>query len=461
MKKLDFTIPVLGKPTLQLSSMSHEKDIWRASYVDDDQYVIHDISVSGSSSTRNNNQHDLIEKAGPRENIYFDPSMVRAGIVTCGGLCPGLNDVIRAIVMTLWYRYGTKQISGFMYGYRGLLSKFNLPIMELNPEVVSKIHNLGGTIIGASRGYGDCVEEIVDSLERMKMNMLFIIGGDGTQKGALDIVEEAKRRKLKISIIGIPKTIDNDLNFVDKSFGFETAVSRAVDAVSCAHVEAHDGINGIGIVKVMGRESGFIAANTALAINDVNYVLIPEVRFKLGGENGLFANLERRLKKLNHAVILVAEGAGQEYMKDSKDSDESGNVKLNDIGIFLKEQIGEYFKMKKIDINLKYIDPSYMIRSAPANSNDSIYCTKLGTYSVHAAMAGKTGMIVSFINSHFVHVPIRLTVSGSKRIDPHQELWRDVIEATGQPLLMQERRSRPRTNDKRRKLSNRKEDYSK
>jgi 6-phosphofructokinase 1 len=461
MKKLDFTIPVLGKPTLQLSSMSHEKDIWRTSYVDDDQYVIHDISVSGSSSTRNNNQHDLIEKAGPRENIYFDPSRVRAGIVTCGGLCPGLNDVIRAIVMTLWYRYGTKQISGFMYGYRGLLSKFNLPIMKLNPEVVSKIHNLGGTIIGASRGYGDCVEEIVDSLERMKMNMLFIIGGDGTQKGALDIVEESKKRNLKISIVGIPKTIDNDLNFVDKSFGFETAVSRAVDAVSCAHVEAHDGINGIGIVKVMGRESGFIAANTALAINDVNYVLIPEVRFKLGGENGLFANLERRLKKLNHAVILAAEGAGQEYMKDSKDSDESGNVKLNDIGIFLKEQISEYFKMKKIDINLKYIDPSYMIRSAPANSNDSVYCTKLGTYSVHAAMAGKTGMIVSFINSHFVHVPIRLTVSGRKRIDPHQELWRDVIEATGQPLLMQERRSKPRTNDKRRKLSNRKEDYSK
>jgi 6-phosphofructokinase 1 len=461
MKKLDFTIPDLGKPTLQLSSMSHEKDIWRTSCVDDDQYVIHDISVSGNSSTRNNNQHDLIEKAGPRENIYFDPSRVRAGIVTCGGLCPGLNDVIRAIVMTLWYRYGTKQISGFMYGYRGLLSKFNLPIMELNPEVVSKIHNLGGTIIGASRGYGDCVEEIVDSLERLKVNMLFIIGGDGTQKGALDIVEEAKKRNLIISIIGIPKTIDNDLNFVDKSFGFETAVSRAVDAVSCAHVEAHDGINGIGIVKVMGRESGFIAANTALAINDVNYVLIPEVRFKLGGENGLFANLERRLKKLNHAVILVAEGAGQEYMKDSKDSDESGNVKLNDIGVFLKEQIGEYFKMKKIDINLKYIDPSYMIRSAPANSNDSIYCTKLGTYSVHAAMAGKTGMIVSFINSHFVHVPIRLTVSGRKRIDPHQELWRDVIEATGQPLLMQERRSKPRTNDKRRKLSNRKEDYSK
>ncbi|MHC4307584.1 MAG: ATP-dependent 6-phosphofructokinase, partial [Planctomycetota bacterium] len=306
MKKLDFTIPVLGKPTLQLSSMSKKKDIWHTSYVDDDQYILYNISVSGGSSTRDNSQHNLIEKAGPRENIYFDPSKVRAGIVTCGGLCPGLNDVIRAIVMTLWYRYGTKQISGFMYGYRGLLSKFNLPVMELNPEIVSKIHGLGGTILGASRGYGDCVEEIVDSLERMNINMLFTIGGDGTQKGALDISEETKKRGLKISIVGIPKTIDNDLSFVQRSFGFETAVSRAVDAVSCAHVEAHDGINGIGIVKVMGRESGFIAANTAMAINDVNYVLIPEVRFDLEGENGLFASLERRLKQRNHAVILIA-----------------------------------------------------------------------------------------------------------------------------------------------------------
>ena len=413
--------------------------------MDDDQYIIHDISVSKGSLDIDDNQHNLIEKAGPRENIYFDPSKVRAGIVTCGGLCPGLNDVIRALVMTLWYRYGTKHISGIMYGYRGFLSKFNLPVMELNPEIVSKIHSLGGTILGASRGYGDCVEEIVDTIEQMNINMLFIIGGDGTQKGALEIAEEAKKRSLKISIVGIPKTIDNDLSFVDKSFGFETAVSRAVDAVSCAHVEAHDGVNGIGIVKVMGRESGFIAANTALAINDVNYVLIPEVRFELEGENGLFANLERRLKRLNHAVILVAEGAGQEYMKDSKAIDESGNAKLNDIGVFLKERIGEYFKMRKIDINLKYIDPSYMIRSAPANSNDSVYCTKLGAYAVHAAMAGKTGMIVSFINSHFVHVPIRLTVSGRKRVDPHQELWRDVIEATGQPLLIQERRTKPRS----------------
>ncbi len=445
MKKLDFSISILGKPTIQMSAISEKKDVWHTSHVGDDQYVLYDIAATRGASVPSFDQSNLIEKAGPRENIYFEPAKVHAGVVTCGGLCPGLNDVIRAIVMTLWYRYSVKRISGFMYGYRGFLSKFNLPVMELMPDVVTKIHSLGGTILGSSRGYGDCVEEIVDSLERMNINMLFAIGGDGTQKGALDISEEAKKRGLKISVIGVPKTIDNDLSFVQKSFGFQTAVSRAVDAVACAHVEAHDGINGIGIVKVMGRESGFIAAHTAMAINDVNYVLIPEVPFDLEGENGLFANLERRLEQRNHAVILVAEGAGQKYMKNSGASDASGNIQLNDIGIYLKERINEYFKKKGIEINMKYIDPSYMIRSAPANPNDSTYCARLGAHAVHAAMAGKTGMIISLIHSQFVHIPIHLAISGRKRIDPHQELWRDVIEATGQPLLIQERRAKPRT----------------
>ena len=450
MKKPDFTISVLGKPTLQLSAILEKQDVWHTSPVGDDQYILYDIAVNKGVSASGFDRSNLIEKAGPREKIYFDPAKVHAGVVTCGGLCPGLNDVIRAIVMTLWYRYGVKRISGFRHGYRGFLSRFDIPVMELTPDVVTKIHSHGGTILGASRGYGDYVEEKVDTLERMNINMLFAIGGDGTQKGALDISEEVKKRGLKISIIGIPKTIDNDLNFVQKSFGFETAVSRAVDAVACAHVEAHDGINGIGIVKVMGRESGFIAVYTALAINDVNYVLIPEVRFELEGKNGLLANLERRLEQRNHAVILVAEGAGQEYMKDSNASDASGNIQLNDIGIYLKERISEYFKKKGIEINMKYIDPSYMIRSAPANSNDSIYCARLGSHAVHAAMTGRTGMLISLIHSQFVHIPIHLAISGRKRIDPHKELWRDVTEATGQPPLLQERRTMSHSSDKKR-----------
>jgi len=278
----------------------------------------------------------------------------------------------------------------------------------------------------------------------MNIQMLFTIGGDGTQKGALTISEEIGKRGLKIAIVGIPKTIDNDLSFVQRSFGFETAVSHAANAVASAHIEARGGMNGIGIVKVMGRESGFIAVHTALAINDVNYVLIPEVPFDMEGENGLLANLERRLTKRHHVVILVAEGAGQEHMAQAGPGDASGNKKFNDIGIYLKNTVGEYFKTKQIEINLKYIDPSYMIRSAPANPNDSIYCARLGVNAVHAAMAGKTGLIISLMHDRLVHIPIPMAVSSRNCIDPNGALWRDVTEATGQALLMKERRSQPR-----------------
>lgn len=447
--ELDFTISTLGKTTVKspvvLSNVSGDS---RANYVNEDEYLIYDIEASGGTLTRKFTQKQLLEKAGPRETIYFDPTTVRAGIVTCGGLCPGLNDVIRAIVMCLWYRYGVKRICGFQYGYRGFLSSFALPVLELAPKKVTDIHRQGGTILGSSRGSGDRVNEIVDSLERMSINMLFTIGGDGTQKGALAISQEAKKRGLKIAVVGIPKTIDNDLSFVQKSFGFETAVSKAVDAVAGAHVEARASINGVGVVKVMGRESGFIAAHTALAINDVNYVLIPEVGFTFDGENGLLANLQRRLEKRDHAVILVAEGAGQELMENSDMKDASGNKKLNDIGIYLCEIIKAHFKAKQIEINLKYIDPSYIIRSMPANPNDSIYCARLGTNAVHAAMAGKTEIIISLMHDHLVHVPISMAVSRRNCIDPDKELWRDVIEATGQPLLMRERRLKPRTKRK-------------
>jgi 6-phosphofructokinase 1 len=308
--------------------------------------------------------------------------------------------------------------------------------MELVPDRVVEIHRFGGSILGSSRGYGDRVIEVVDTLERMNINMLFTIGGDGTQKGALLIFEEISKRQLKIAVVGIPKTIDNDLSFVQRSFGFETAVSKALDAVAGAHVEALGAPNGIGIVKVMGRQSGFIAAHTALAINEVNYVLVPEVPFDLEGENGLLGHLEKRLRNRGHAVILVAEGAGQDLLESSNEIDASGNRKLPDIGIFLKDRITAYFHGKEMEINLKYIDPSYIIRSAPPNPNDSIYCERLGVNAVHAAMAGRTGTLISLINDRLVHVPIRMAVSQVSRIDPDKELWRDVIDATGQPLSM-------------------------
>jgi 6-phosphofructokinase 1 len=432
----DFLIPKLGTPKIT-SPYSLSKMIGDliSNYVHEDEFIIYDVHATPQQTIMYEKQN-LLEKAGPREKIYFDPQKVHAAIVTCGGLCPGINSVIRSIVMTLWHQYGVRHISGIKYGYQGLLPENNYPVVELNPEKVGYIHRMGGTYLGSSRGGGDRVKEIVDTLEKLKISMFFTIGGDGTQKGALAIEEEAKRRSLEMVVVGIPKTIDNDLSYIQKSFGFETAVSKAVEAVSGAHVEAHDAVNGVGLVKLMGRESGFISAYTALGTNDVNFVLVPEVPFDLEGENGLLAHLKKRLLSRNHAVIVVSEGAGQNLLPKTDKFDASGNKRFTDVGSFLIDRIKAFFAKEGIEINLKYIDPSYIIRSVPAIPSDSVYCTRLGTNAVHAAMAGKTRMLVSLINNTFVHVPFRLAVSKRNQIDPESPLWRDVMQATGQPALM-------------------------
>jgi 6-phosphofructokinase 1 len=338
--------------------------------------------------------------------------------------------------MNLWHRYGVRRITGIQYGYRGLLPEFGIPTVELTPKAVAEIHAVGGTLLGSSRGGGEKIPLMVDAIEQMNINMLFAIGGDGTMRGALAISHEAKTRGTRLAVIGVPKTIDNDLAFCQRSFGFETAVSLAVEAVESAHVEAHDVMNGVGIVKVMGRESGFIAAHTALASGDVNFVLIPEVPFDLDGERGLLSLLKKRLESRHHAVILVAEGAGQDLVGQTDGHDASGNKKLGDVGTFLKKHVEEYFDAIGTEVSVKYIDPSYMIRSAPAHTTDSIYCARLGSNAVHAAMAGKTEVLISLVNNNFVHLPIRLAVSKRNRVDPESPLWRDVIDRTGQPLLL-------------------------
>jgi 6-phosphofructokinase 1 len=437
MDDFDFTIQKLGETRfaspIQLSRIQGDNI---ANYVRDDEYVIYDLHFSRGEE-KPFKERGLLEKAGPRDKIYFDPSVVHAGIVTCGGLCPGLNEVIRAIVMSLWHDYGVRRISGFKFGFRGLLPQYRLHPVQLTPDAVEDVHHTGGTMLGSSRGGGERTSEVVDSLASMNCSMFFVVGGDGSQKAALRIAEEAVKRKLAIAVVGVPKTIDNDLSFVQRSFGFETAVAKATEAVTGAHVEAHDAVNGIAIVKLMGRESGFIAAHTVLGTNYVNYVLVPEVPFDLEGKRGLLQELKKRLAERNHALIVVAEGTGQDLIQRTQTgSDASGNRKLGDIGTFLRDAITDYFGKEGIEINIKYIDPSYIIRSMPANPGDSIYCTRLGANAVHAAMAGKTGMIVSLLNDQFVHVPMRCAVSRRNRIDPESALWRDVINATGQPALM-------------------------
>ncbi|MGW8303518.1 MAG: ATP-dependent 6-phosphofructokinase [Desulfobacterales bacterium] len=369
------------------------------------------------------------ELAGPRDKIYFDPSKLKCGIVTCGGLCPGLNDVIRAIVMGLHYHYGVRTVFGFPYGYEGLSYKYGHTPIELTPDVVNNIHQMGGTILGSSRGPQD-VSEMVDTLDRMGIGVLFTIGGDGTLRGARAIAKEVSQRNLKIGVIGVPKTIDNDISFTDQSFGFVTAVSESRTAIYSAHTEAQGARNGIGLVKLMGRESGFIAAFASITNGDVNFCLIPEIRFSM---DCFLEALQARLENRRHAVIVVGEGAGQDLIETTGERDESGNIRFSDIGLFLKDRIQAYFKNKKMDVTLKYIDPSYTIRSMPANPHDSGFCLLLGHNAVHAGMCGKTNMVVGHWNNEFTHVPIPLAVSQRKQIDPHSRLWSNVLSCTGQP----------------------------
>lgn len=407
----------------------------RVRYTRDEEHVLFDIELDHPGQVLECTARGELEKAGPRELLFFAPGRVHAAIVTCGGLCPGLNDVIRAIVMTLWNQYGVRRISGIRYGYRGLLPDAPWEPVPLTPEVVARIHRQGGTILGAARGGGQHTEALVDHLQRLGIDMLFTIGGDGTQRGAAKIAAEIERRGLSIAVVGIPKTIDNDLSFVEKSFGFETAVTEALRAVEGAHTEAEDAVNGVGIVKVMGRESGFIAAHCALASNDVDFVLVPEVPFDLDGPSGFLSFLDRRLKKTGHALIVVAEGAGQKYV-EMEGEDAGGNKKLGDIGLFLKKRVQEHFDGERIEISMKYIDPSYMIRSVPACASDSIYCARLGANAVHAAMSGRTACLVGRINNRLVHVPIGVASSRRNRVDPEGPLWRDVVSDTSMPLLM-------------------------
>jgi 6-phosphofructokinase 1 len=370
------------------------------------------------------------EPAGPRRHIFFDPRKLRAGIVTCGGLCPGINNVIRGLVMELSFHYGVQRIVGFKNGYQGFIPRYGHDVVDLSPVGVSNIDADGGTILGTSRGAQD-PDEIVDCLERMNVNVLFVIGGDGTLRGAMAIAAAAAARDARIAVVGIPKTIDNDIPYIDQSFGFQTAFAEATKSIRSAHVEAKASPNGVGLVRLMGRHSGFIACYASLAEPDANYVLIPEVPFAL---DGFLDHLLARVRRSGHAVIVVAEGAGQDLIADAAAGhDASGNRKLADIGVFLRQRIGDHFAAAGVELNLKYIDPSYAIRSVEANPFDAVYCLRLAQNAVHAALAGRTAMVVGRWRGRFVHIPTALAVSHRNQVEPSGDLWLSVLEATGQP----------------------------
>ncbi|NAZ75446.1 ATP-dependent 6-phosphofructokinase [Kineococcus sp. T13] len=431
---IDFTVETLGPctvdsplaPRLQARRTTHH-------YIDETDRVLFDDTLS-KVSRREGDLEDLpsLEPTGPRKKIFFDPAKTRVGIVTCGGLCPGINNVIRGLVTELTNHYGVRRIYGFKNGYQGFVPRYGHDVVDLTPQAVENIDGEGGTILGTSRGQQDAVE-VVDCLERMGIGILFVIGGDGTMRGAQKVSAEIKARGLKIAVVGVPKTIDNDIPFIDQSFGFQSAFSEATRSIRSAKVEARTAPNGVSIVKLMGRHSGFIACYAALAQNDADFVLIPEVPFTMEGPGGFLERLREKVSAQGHALVVAAEGAGQELFDEDNLTDASGNKKLQDVGRLLRQAITEDFAKHDLELNMRYIDPSYVIRSVPANPYDSVYCIRLAHAAAHAAMAGRTNMVVGRWRRRFVHIPIALAVSARNQVDPHGDLWWSVLEATGQP----------------------------
>jgi 6-phosphofructokinase 1 len=324
-------------------------------------------------------------RAGPRKTLHFEPNKVRAAIVTCGGLCPGLNNIIQGIVNSLDHLYGCRSVLGVRGGYQGFGDP-DYPPMPLSREAVEGLQNKGGTVLGSGRGSFDA-DKTLAFLQKHKINQLYVVGGDGTHRAANDIAKEARARQLDLAVCGVPKTIDNDIDLLDRSFGFNTAVEEAQKAIRSAQTEAVCNLpNGIGIVKLMGRHSGFIAVHATLCSGEVDLCLIPEVPVVTDGDKGCLPHLERVLAAKGHAVVVVAEGAGEEILGQSAETDAGGNRRLPELGKWLKDQIGVYFKKRGKPVTVKYIDPSYMIRSVPANASDAIYCLLLAQNAVHGAM---------------------------------------------------------------------------
>ncbi len=427
----DLMVTTLGEcqhPTpLNLESASHQQVDF---FVPDARRIRLDLSVDpGSPST----DPLSLEEAGPRRQVFFQPERTTAAIVTCGGLSPGLNNVIRSVFYELFENYGVQRVLGIRNGYLGLNPEAGLEPVELSKDFVEPIDKLGGTVLSSSRGPQQPAV-MADFLQSRGIDMLFCVGGDGTQRGAHDLHEELQRRGSRIAIVGIPKTIDNDISFVDLSFGYTTALDKAAEVIRGAHIEARGAVNGIGLVKLMGRHAGFIAAGASLVSQEVDFTLVPEIPFPLDGEHGLLAALERRMRRRAHAVIVVAEGAGQHLFAGSEQRrDASGNLLHEEIGSFLRQKIDAYFSERQLPVSLKYLDPSYLIRSIPANVYDRFLCDQMGRHAVHAAMAGKTGVMIGFKHNQYVNVPIPAVVSQTKNMEVAGDLWRAVLEATGQP----------------------------
>lgn len=416
-----------------LDKLSTPHEVQYNRYIKDSEIV--QIDNMRNIEENDNTVAQAFVQAGPREFIPWKEGEVRAAIITCGGQCPGQNNVIQELFCSLYYNYGVDVIYGIRAGFRGFWHQDFQPWLRLTPKLVKGIHEQGGSIQGTSRGGFD-QNRIVNALEVYGINQVYIVGGDGTHRGALEIHEECLRRGLKVAVACIPKTIDNDVGIIDRSFGFNTSVAEARRAISSVVVEAQCTPNCIGIVKLMGRHAGYIAAHSALASRQVDIVLIPEVPFYMEGESGLLPYVYRLLKAQSSVVIVVAEGAGHEQLKTQESEiDESGNVKLKDIGQYLTQNITSYMKKKNFNISIKYVDPSYMVRSVPADAEDAVYCLYLASYAVHGAMAGYSGFSLGLVSGRSVQQPIEVICRASPSyLNPKGSTWEHILAMTHQPI---------------------------
>jgi 6-phosphofructokinase 1 len=436
---LDLAVPALGSATirspLKLSTIKGDRIY---NFIGEDECVLMEALATRDRASPEMEKSAAFERAGPRELLFFEPSKLRAGIVTCGGLCPGMNNAIRSAALELLNHYRIAEVWGFRYGFAGLNPSEGVDPIRLTPEILEGIHHDGGSILGSSRG-PQPPAIVLETLQRMGVQLLLVIGGDGSMRAAHTVYEEASRRGALISVVGVPKSIDNDVPLVDKTFGYETAFSIAVESILSAHTEASAYRNGVGLVRLMGRHSGFIAASAAVAESDADFVLIPEVPLVLDGPDGFLEALVIRLRSNGHVVVVVAEGTGQDLMASNdvppEERDASGNIRLLDIGIYLKQRIDQELGQRDLQHTVKYIDPSYLIRSAPANPSDSLYSSDLARSAVHAGMAGRTGLLIGYWNGEYTHVPLREVIKRRKEVDLEGDLWHAVLETTGQTAL--------------------------
>ena len=363
---------------------------------------------------------------GPREKLYFEPSTVTAAIVTCGGLCPGLNNVVRALVLQLANAYGVKSILGFRNGYSGLTDT-SAPL-ALTPELVRDIHNRGGTILGTSRG-GQEPAAMVDTLARHRVDMLFVIGGDGSLRGAQKIAAKpppatAARRGGHPEDHRQRHSVDRpELRLPDR-----VRPRRRVDPRRAHRGRVHRRRRGTGQADGPAQRLHRLLCDT----RQPRSRLRPDPRSLLPARQlpALPAQARRSAGARSRGR---RRGRRAGAVPRSAETDASGNARLGDIGALLRERVTAHFAQHGTPLSLRYVDPGYAIRSVPANAFDAVYCARLAQAAVHAGMAGFTSMVVARWHGRFIHLPIALATATRNQVDPHGDLWMSVLEATGQP----------------------------